>query len=63
MSRTKKTIKKGRPKGRGNPLGLCMCVHCKRGRLGKKLGMVEKIKHKQKVGWKTNKQETRGAYT
>lgn len=63
MSRTKKIIKKGKPKGRGNPLGICMCTHCKRGRLRRNDGMVEKVKHKQRTDWKTNKQADRGVYT
>lgn len=66
MSRTKKEIKKGKPKGRANPLGICMCSACKTGRVcvrkGKK-GEVEKIKHKFRTEWKTNKRFKKGMYT
>ena len=63
MSDTKKKLKKGRPSGRGNPYGICMCVQCKGGRIGRKDSLVEKIKHKFRNCWKTNKQFKKGAYT
>jgi hypothetical protein len=63
MSRTYKTIKSGKPKGRGNPLGLCMCVQCKTARLGKKDGDVMKMKKKFRNSWKTGKHEQKGVYS
>ena len=63
MSDTKKQVKKGKPKGRGNPLGLCMCRICKGGRMGKRDSLVGKIKHKYRTNWKTNKEQQKGAYT
>ena len=66
MSRTKKEIKKGKPKGRGNPMGICMCSECKKGRLCTRKGKsrdVIKIKHKFRTEWKTNKPFKKGMYT
>jgi len=59
----KKKYTKHRIQGRANPYGLCPCGPCRKGRAIRKVGMVEKIKHKQRTAWKTNKQEKRGAYT
>ena len=65
MSDTKKrTIKKGKPQGRPNPYGLCMCVACKWGRTrSRNQGIVQKIKHKYRTCWKTGKSLKIGAYT
>mgnify|MGYP001558831593 CR=1 FL=1 len=66
MSRTIKKIHKGKPKGRGNQLGLCGCPACKAGRLKRKSGEtreVIKMKHKFRTEWKTNKKFKKGMYT
>lgn len=65
MSRTIKKINKGKPKGRGNPLGLCICSQCKAGRLSRKNETREviKMKHKFRTEWKTNKKFKKGMYT
>lgn len=66
MSRTKKEIKKGKPKGRANPLGICMCVACKTGRVRSRIGKsreVIKMCHKFRTEWKTNKKFKAGMFT
>lgn len=64
MSRTKhrKEYTKHRIRGRGNPYGLCPCAACRAGR-SKSKGYVEKIKHKFRTCWKTNKNYKKGIYT
>lgn len=62
MSRTKKTIEKGKPNGRGNPLGICMCKTCKAGRLGREDSAIIRLKRKVRR-WKSNKPAEKGAYT
>lgn len=62
MSRTKKVFFRGK-NNKPNPYGLCMCVECKRGRIRTRHGIVDKIKHRQRTGWKTGKKDEKGAYT
>jgi hypothetical protein len=52
---------KGKPH-RPNNLGVCMCSHCKYGRMGSRDSMVMKVKRRLRNWW-NNKPEKRGAYT
>lgn len=62
MSRTKHEVPRYRKKKRANPLGICNCIQCRYGRMGKKDSVITKIKRKLR-NWKGNKPFKKGAYT
>lgn len=62
MSRTNHETPKFRKRKRANPLGICNCWNCRVGRMGKRDGMIMKLKRKIRIWW-NNKEEERGAYT
>lgn len=52
-----------RPKNRGNPLGICKCRHCKRGRQGKHSGVKRMNKKIRLEGKGLGKPFVKGLYT
>ncbi len=62
MSKTTHEMPKYRKNKRSNFLGICNCIQCRHGRMGKKDSQITRIKRKLRL-WKSNKTFKRGAYT